>query len=76
MNKTAKALALYTHTHTNIFSEKWSKGGSREQLEVSRLPRDCEWYQSVDKLKRNWITQWKNKLLQNRLMEKIFTEKR
>lgn len=31
-----------THTHTCTF-KKWSKGGSREQLEeVSILPRDCE----------------------------------
>ena len=44
MNKTVKALRLYTHTHTHhIFSGRnWEQGGSREQLEVSRLPRDCE----------------------------------
>ena len=34
MNKTAKALRLYTHTHTHthtsVSSEIWSKGGSRE----------------------------------------------
>lgn len=45
MNKTAKALRLYTHTHTHTsaFSEQnWEQGGSREQLEVSILPRDCE----------------------------------
>lgn len=40
MNKTVKALRLYTH---HIFSGRnWEQGGSREQLEVSRLPRDCE----------------------------------
>ena len=48
--------AVHTHTHTHMyflqtlwegrrkliynFFQKWSKGGSREQLEVSRLPRD------------------------------------
>lgn len=43
MNRTAKALRLYTHTHTSAFSEQnWEQGGSREQLEVSILPRDCE----------------------------------
>ena len=46
MNRTAKALRLYTHTHThthtNIFSEKWSKGGSREQQKLAILPRDCK----------------------------------
>ena len=45
MNKFMKALRLYTHTHTHThhtFSENWEQGGSREQLEVSRLPRDCE----------------------------------
>lgn len=41
---------LHTHTHLHFaigtwkivynFFQKWSKGGSREQLEVSRLPRD------------------------------------
>ena len=47
MNRTAKALRLYTHTHThththtNSFSEKWSKGGSREHRDVAILPRDC-----------------------------------
>jgi hypothetical protein len=34
MNRTAKALRLYTHTHTHthtsVSSEIWSKGGSRE----------------------------------------------
>jgi len=30
MNRTAKALRLYTHTHTSVSSEIWSKGGSRE----------------------------------------------
>lgn len=41
MNRTAKVLRLYTHT--SAFSEQnWKQGGSREQLEVSILPRDCE----------------------------------
>lgn len=40
MNRTAKALRL---SHTSAFSEQnWEQGGSREQLEVSILPRDCE----------------------------------
>ena len=34
MNRTAKALRLYTHTHTHthtsVSSEIWSKGGIRE----------------------------------------------
>lgn len=50
MNKTAKALRLYTHTHTHNISsgQKWSKGGSREQQKLAILPRDCEWFQSVN----------------------------
>ena len=47
MNRTAKALRLYTHTHTNIFSEKWSKGGSREHRDVAILPRDGRWFRNV-----------------------------
>ena len=39
---------VHTHLHSTKgtwkivynFFQKWSKGGSREQLEVSRLPRD------------------------------------
>lgn len=43
MNKTAKALRLYTHTHTSIFSEQnMGQGGSREHRDVAILPRDCE----------------------------------
>ena len=45
MNKTAKALILYTHTHTHtsIFSEQnMGQGGSREHRDVAILPRDCE----------------------------------
>ena len=44
MNRTAKALRLYTHTHTHHISsgQKWSKGGSREQQKLAILPRDCE----------------------------------
>lgn len=42
MNRTAKALRLYTHTHTNIFSEQnCEQGGSREHRDVAILPRDC-----------------------------------
>lgn len=42
MNRTAKALRLYTHTHTSIFSEQnWEQGGSREHRDVAILPRDC-----------------------------------
>ena len=61
MNRTAKALRLYTHTHThtNIFSEKWSKGGSREHRDVAILPRDCRWYRIASKLS----IQQKNKKL-------------
>ena len=38
---TLEAVHTHTHTHTHrcVVSE-WSKGGSREQLEVSILPRD------------------------------------
>ena len=32
----------HTHTHGYLLSEQWSKGGSREQLKVSTLPRDFE----------------------------------
>lgn len=40
MNRTAKALRLYTHT--NIFSEQnCEQGGSREHRDVAILPRDC-----------------------------------
>ena len=47
MNKTAKALSLFTHTHTHthtsIFSEQnMGQGGSREHRDVAILPRDCE----------------------------------
>ena len=33
---------VHTHTHGYLLSEQWSKGGSREQLKVSTLPRDFE----------------------------------
>lgn len=36
---TIEAVHTHTHTHTGV-SKKWSEGGSREQLEVSILPRD------------------------------------
>ena len=40
-NRTLEAVHTHTHTHTHTsVSKKWSKGGSREQLEVSILPRD------------------------------------
>ena len=43
MNKINVSLeAVHTHTHTNIFSEQWSKGGSREHRDVVILLRDCE----------------------------------
>lgn len=44
MNKTAKALRLYTHTHTHHISsgQNWEQGGSREHRDVAILPRDCE----------------------------------
>ena len=32
-------ICLLDHTH-RCFKQQWSKGGSREQLEVSILPRD------------------------------------
>ena len=44
MNRTAKALRLYTHTHTHtsIFSEQnWEQGGSREHRDVAIFPHDC-----------------------------------
>ena len=41
MNRTAKALRLYTHTHHISSGQKWSKGGSREHRDVAILPRDC-----------------------------------
>ena len=48
MNRNRKSLeAVHTHTHTNIFSEKWSKGGSREHRDVAILPRDCAWFRTV-----------------------------
>lgn len=47
MKKTESLMAVHTH-HIFYgrrkliynFFQKWSKGGSREQLEVSKLPRD------------------------------------
>jgi hypothetical protein len=45
MNRTAKALRLYTHTHTHtqVFLVKY---GAKEEVESTRrvviLPRDCE----------------------------------
>lgn len=40
MNRTAKALRLYTHT--SAFSEQnWEQGGSREHRDVAILPCDC-----------------------------------
>jgi len=51
MNKTAKALRLYTHTHTHtsIFSEQnMGQGGSREHRDVAILPRDCEWFRTAN----------------------------
>ena len=37
---TLEAVHTHTHTHTYSLTQQWSKGGSREQLEVSILPRD------------------------------------
>lgn len=43
-NQCKSCSCTHTHTHTYTFKQpKWSKGGSREQLEeVSILPRDCK----------------------------------
>ena len=53
MNRTAKALRLYTHTHTHTHTQVFLvKYGAKEEVESTRrvviLPRDCEWFQSVN----------------------------
>ena len=49
MNRTAKALRLYTHTHTHTHTHTQVflvKYGAKEEVESTRrvviLPRDCE----------------------------------